>query len=36
MQGLIPVLAADDGWKAPTQIRMGGWHARSDTLTGGT
>ena len=32
MQGVIPLLAAHDGWKVPTQIRMGGWHARSDTL----
>ena len=32
MQGLIPLLAAHDGWKAPTHIRMGGWHARCDTL----
>ena len=36
MQGVIPLLAANDGWKAPTQIRMGGWHARCDTLAGGT
>ena len=32
MQGVIPLLAANDDWKVPTQIRMGGWHARSDTL----
>ena len=36
MQGLIPLLAAHDGWKAPTQIRMGGRHARSYTSAGGT
>ena len=36
MQGVIPLLAANDGWKAPTQIRMGGWHARSDTCAGST
>ena len=36
MQGVIPLLAANDGWKARTQIRMGGCHARSDTSAGGT
>ena len=32
MQGLIPLQAASDDRKVPTQIRMGGWHARCDTL----
>ena len=26
MQGVIPLLAANDDWKVPTQVRMGGWH----------